>query len=185
MNDEQEDRPAPGTMDERVAEIRARLTGVTAGPWFVWDGHGYALGGRDLCIGAGSEWLANMDHRACDKRHMHMEAGQWMSEARMFAEGHAKCAPEGDTSIMEIAYTCDHEDQFTEEQMANANFVARAREDVPFLLSVIDSLNRQLEKELAENDRLRYGDDLSSAPALTTTTASLGNVVSIEGPKIT
>lgn len=35
----------------------------TKGPWKVWDGWGYEGGGKDLCIGAGEEWIANMDHR--------------------------------------------------------------------------------------------------------------------------
>lgn len=37
--------------------------GHTPGPWSVWEGPLYVGGGADLCIGAGEEWLANMDHR--------------------------------------------------------------------------------------------------------------------------
>lgn len=35
----------------------------TPGPWDLWRGPQYVGGGEDICIGAGKEWLANMDHR--------------------------------------------------------------------------------------------------------------------------
>ena len=39
------------------------MTDHTPGPWKVWDGPAYVGGGRDLFIGAGKQWLVNMDHR--------------------------------------------------------------------------------------------------------------------------
>lgn len=35
----------------------------TPGPWQLWRGPEYVGGGEDICIGAGKDWLANMDHR--------------------------------------------------------------------------------------------------------------------------
>lgn len=162
MADEKE-VPAPGTMETRVAEIRARLAGVTAGPWFVWDGHGYFLGGRDLCIGAGPEWLANMDHRACDKRSEHMVLSQ-------FLQGNVplECSPEEHTRLVSIAETfedCPHDEAFTAEQMADAQFIARAREDVPFLLALVAYLDKQTDELSSENWRLRHSGSEDLAPA--------------------
>lgn len=165
------EREASGTLEQRVAEVRARMEGVTPGPWFVWDGIGYFGGGRDLCIGAGPTWLANMGHRGCERYDMHMQAMQLVQDAEMFAKGHSKCAPAADVEIMRIAETCDLAEQFTDEQIADANFIARAREDVPFLLSVIDYLNKAIEEEQSENFRLRHRDyadegaDAASRPA--------------------
>jgi len=73
--------PAPSTLgapDQNQAE-QAQETGGNAsadttvdttpkrpwtpGPWGLWRGPQYVGGGEDICIGAGKEWLANMDHR--------------------------------------------------------------------------------------------------------------------------
>lgn len=143
--------PARGTLEDRVAEIRSRMENVTPGPWFVWDGIGYFGGGKDLCIGAGPTWLANMDHRCCDMRTEHHIAGQIL-------QGNVKCAPEADTRIVTLAETCDLDEQFTAEQIADANFIARAREDIPFLLSAIAYLNREINELSAENFKLRHRD---------------------------
>jgi len=145
-------------MEARIAEIRERLRGVTEGPWFVWDGIGYFGGGRDLCIGAGPTWLANMDHRTCDNREMHHFAADMLRQSRDFAEGRQKCAPEGDTRIMSVAQTCEIDEQFTAEQIADANFIARAREDVPFLLATIAYLDKANDELQTENFRLRHPD---------------------------
>jgi hypothetical protein len=62
-----------------------KLSGHTPGPWSVWDGPSYVGGGRDLCIGAGEDWLANMaapecrrpnigpDGSHCALRHSHVD----------------------------------------------------------------------------------------------------------------
>lgn len=39
------------------------MSAHTPGPWSVWEGPLFVGGGADLCIGAGEEWIANMDHR--------------------------------------------------------------------------------------------------------------------------
>lgn len=152
---EEADTPARGTMEDRIAEIKARLGGVSAGPWFVWDGHGYVGGGRDLCIGAGPTWLANMDHRECTHRAMHMTAAELVQQAERFAQGYEQCAPDADIRIMSISGTCTLAEPFTDEEIANANFIARAREDVPFLLAAIDYLDKALDESHEEADRLR------------------------------
>lgn len=138
--------PVRGTMDKRIEEIRARLKGTTAGPWYVWDGVEYMGGGRDLCIGAGPTWLANMDHRCCERRPEHMEA---------YGHGSQECAAEPDAAI------CSVDSEITIEQEANANFIARAREDIPFLLSIIEDLQDELELDQWRDSRRIYGDDLA------------------------
>ncbi len=151
-----------GMLEERIAEVRARLEGVTPGPWFVWDGVGYFLGGKDLCIGAGPTWLANMDHRACDKRTEHGVLAELLR-----GNVTPKCSPEENTHLLSIAETfeeCGHADAFTAEQIANANFIARAREDVPFLLSVVSGLETLRDELQAEIDRLRYPESRAPHP---------------------
>jgi len=136
-----------GTVEQRIAEIRERLGKVTPGPWFVWDGEEYSGGGRDLCIGAGSTWLANMDHRTCERWPAHMK--EW--EERALALDH--CEPQAHADVCSLAA------EFTEEQEATANFIAWSREDVPYLLSVIDALLKQQDELMAENDHLRHPND--------------------------
>lgn len=142
------------TMEQRVAEVRERLEGVTSGPWFVWDGVQYMGGGRDLCIGAGPTWMANMDHRACERRVVHMEADMRAQD----------CKAEADTDLLSLA-SCELADDFTNEQIANARFIARAREDIPFLLAVIDYLDKQTDELSSENWRLRNSDSPELSPA--------------------
>ncbi len=81
----------------------------TPGPWCVWDGPAYVGGGRDLCIGAGDTWLANMDHRDCVRRDEHTDA-------------YTTCGPEDDAAI------CTIDTEITEEQEANARLIAAAPE---------------------------------------------------------
>jgi hypothetical protein len=48
-----------------IKKIDKLYSKSTGGKWSVWDGPEYFFGGRDLCIGAGDDWLANMDERHC------------------------------------------------------------------------------------------------------------------------
>lgn len=76
----------------------------TKGPWNVWRGPQFVGGGEDICIGAGKEWLANMDHR--ERRC-----------PQVLDNGHF--ADECDICTID---SC----QITEEQLANARLIAAA-----------------------------------------------------------
>jgi hypothetical protein len=98
----------------------APMSKHTPGPWEVWSGPQYVGGGADLCIGAGKDWLANMDHRNCVNREAHMCGGDI-----------PPCKREPDTAICSTAGCrctdeCPEENHITEEQRANANLIAAA-----------------------------------------------------------
>jgi hypothetical protein len=108
---------------KRLDQIRARVEAATKGPWNVWPGPEYVGGGEDMCIGAGEQWLANMDHRVprCPQ---------------IMDDGH----PDDDQ--------CDicslDSPRISKEQDANAEFIAHARADVPWLLDRIAELEGAL-----------------------------------------
>lgn len=107
---------------EELQEIKDRLQKATPGPWTIWEGPQFEGGGADLCIGAGREkWLANMDHRHCGKLH------NWC-----------------DTKEMCDICSIDSVD-VTDEQRANAEFIANSRQDVEKLLKYIELLERELD----------------------------------------
>lgn len=98
------------------------MSGHTPGPWEVWDGPEYVGGGADLCIGAGEDWLANMDHRNCVNREAHLCGGDI-----------PPCKSEPNTSICSTSGCrctdeCQVENHITEEQRANAHLIAAAPE---------------------------------------------------------
>lgn len=78
----------------------------TPGPWRIWEGPLFEGGGADLCIGAGEQWLANMDHRVrrCQQT---------------FELEHKQ--DECDICTIDA-------DEITAEQRANANLIAAAPE---------------------------------------------------------
>lgn len=115
--------------EEQLAEIEARANAATAGPWQVWNGPEYTGGGRDLCIGAGEEWVVNMDHRYGPDyadRCAHDSAGT--------------CPSPPDCPI------CRFNEDVTAEQAATAAFIAAARTDVPELLAEVRRLRAERRK---------------------------------------
>ena len=123
----------------REQEIRERVEKATPGPWQIWDGPEYVGGGRDLCIGSGETWLANMDHRMCRNYHHHVCCP-------------GGCGLDGDTDICSVGYP------ISAEQQAHAAFLAHAREDIPYLLAE----NQRLREE---NERLKRLERLESRDA--------------------
>ena len=117
-------------LDGVIAEAARLLNGITPGEWCVWDGLAYVGGGKDLCIGAGGDWLANMDHRHCQNYAHHIGCHD---------EG---CALEKDANIIEV---CTGQDVITAEQQANADFIAAAPRLVRDLLQAVQSLSAQIE----------------------------------------
>lgn len=119
-------------MTETTAEQRAELArlaeAATPGPWCVWDGPSYVGGGKDLCIGAGKQWLANMDHRS----RLH-----WKD-----IEEHID-HPEGVPCDI-----CSIGEAVTAEQETTARYIVAACNSVPALL-------RDLAAAEAEVERLR------------------------------
>lgn len=114
-----------------AVEFEKLQSSATAGPWKVWDGPSFVGGGADLCIGAGEEWLANMDHR--DRRCEHV-----------FENHH-------DDEVCPIC-TIDAP-KITAEQRANADFIAAAR-STP-LAGMVRELVKECErltKELEASD---------------------------------
>lgn len=112
---------------EQVDAIAARAEAATPGPWRVWDGPSFVGGGHDLCIGAGDDWLANMDHRYGDN---YLERLKHETES-----GHSTLdAWPPDCQI------CSFSEEVDQEQARNAEFIARAREDIPRLVATIRAL---------------------------------------------
>lgn len=115
------------TIQERIERLRgvigerlARAERATPGPWQVWSGHLYVGGGADLCIGSGETWLANMDHRTCTARPCHQGQCDLESDSDIASTSGCRCREE-----------CPHENHITEEQAANADFIAAARQEHP------------------------------------------------------
>jgi hypothetical protein len=108
------------TQEER-AEIRALCERATPGEWSVWEGPTYVGGAADLCIGAGKEWLANMDHRRTRC-------------AQIYEDGHF--AAECDICTIDSG-------RITDEQRANAEFIAAARTLMPRLLDALEAAERE------------------------------------------
>lgn len=121
------------TQDE-LDRLEALANAATSGPWCVWDGPQYVGGGEDLCIGAGKKWLANMDHRFC-------------ASIRDATFGPRECDP--DTMTCDIC-TIDA-GKITEEERANAAFIAAARDAVPALVAEV----RRLQSEAGAIEVLR------------------------------
>lgn len=82
-----------------------RIKKHTDKPWDLWRGPRFVGGGEDICIGAGKNWLANMDHREpkCD---------QIMSEDHHDDESCPICSIDSD--------------KITEEQLANAKLMQKS-----------------------------------------------------------
>jgi hypothetical protein len=114
---------------ERKAEIRERLAKATPGPWQIWDGPAYVGGGKDLCVGAGKTWLANMDERTCQNYPHHVGCHD---------DG---CKMEADANI------CSLDEGITEEQQATAQLIAHAPTDIADLLTEVERLERELALE--------------------------------------
>lgn len=118
---------------ERLAEIEARLATATPGPWDVWDGPAYCGGGRDLCIGAGEDWLANMDHRYgpdYQARVDHDSDGEHSQHGAFPDGGYPPDCP-----------ICAFSDKVTQEQRANADLIAHAPTDLADLLAEVRRLD--------------------------------------------
>lgn len=111
-------------MTYSLDELEALANAATPGPWRIWDGPEYVGGGRDLCVGAGEQWLANMDHRHSDH--------------------HDKIVC--DYNHNENCDICSlQSDPITKEQETNARFIAVARTAVPELIARVRELEEQLE----------------------------------------
>lgn len=124
--------------DERLEYIRNLAAKATKGPWRVWNGPAYEGGGKDLCVGAGEEWLVNMDHRRCEyKRHLEMRAAGYRPEE---LPGFRECDPPDQCDVCSLV----DDDEITAEQQANADFIAEAREIVPELLAEIEELKARI-----------------------------------------
>ena len=116
----------------RRQAIRERCEQATKGPWDVWPGPEYVGGGADLCIGAGEKWLANMAAAAACQNYPH----------------HIGCHDEG-CKLEDTGDVCSLSDDITAEQRATAEFIARARQDVPDLLAALETA----EATIAEKDK--------------------------------
>ena len=104
-----------------IEQIKKRCEAATEGPWNIWGGPAYAGGGEDLCIGAGKEWVVNMDHRISCAHDRHFEIDH-----------------------------CDICSGITEEQRFNAEFIAHARTDIPDLVAEVERLRGIVESAYAE-----------------------------------
>lgn len=107
------------------------MSGYTKGPWCVWDGPAYVGGGRDLCIGAGDTWLANMDQR---QRLYDAARGLGLRALKL----------DSDTNICELGtgVAMDDDgwsDEITAEQRANANLIAAAPDLYEALLALFEA----------------------------------------------
>ena len=96
-------------------------TKFTAGPWSLWRGPQYVGGGEDICIGAGKEWIANMDHR--------YRKGECPSSNKVCVEGCPVCSIDVDG--------------ITEEQLANSHLIAAA----PDMYAVLEQIAASLRIE--------------------------------------
>jgi hypothetical protein len=145
-----EDRGGLGTTMTKQLDleaIKARAKAATPGPWHVWDGPLYVGGGADLCIGAGDEWLANMDHRYGANYAERLDHDP-ATHAEIFGEG-----KDGKAGCR----ICSINEEATIEQQNNANFIAHARKDIPMLVAEVERLTEALERE---KDLRRRVDEL-------------------------
>lgn len=101
---------------EQLEEIQRYCDLATPGPWEVWDGPAYYGGGKDLCLGSAFDgrWIVNVDHREGPDH-----------EARVDHDS-AGCDKPADACPI-----CSINVDVTREQACNANFIARARTDLP------------------------------------------------------
>jgi len=113
---------------------------TTPGPWQIWDGPEYCGGGKDLCIGAGEDWLANMDHRIGADY-----------EERVNHEG-SECS---DTNCA----ICSTNELVTIEQQNNANFIAESRTLLPSLALSVKVLARALARQTERILGMRRADE--------------------------
>lgn len=107
-------------------------TKFTPGPWDIWDGWEYVGGGRDLCIGAGDDWLVNMDHRECVNKDQHMCGGNFYpckQEPNTYVCSTSGCRCNDDP--------CPYEGEISEEQIANAVLISKAPEMYALLKEVV------------------------------------------------
>lgn len=118
--------------EERIAEIKARCEAATKGPWEIWDGPGWCGGGSDLSIGAGEQWLADMEIRDGNNYHERV--------------AHGDCAVSGCT-------ICSMNDEISREQKANAEFIIHSRDDIPALLAEVEACHQEIAdiREATEN----------------------------------
>lgn len=130
----------------RLDDIKKRLVEATPGPWQVWDGPAYAGGGKDLCIGAGETWLANMDEREgvnTQERADHSVAcctagvcGDPDCEAKDPEKAPGKLNGH-DPKNCDI---CSISDEVTREQRGNAELIAHAPDDLAWAVREVEFL---------------------------------------------
>ena len=133
--------------DDRLGAIRERCEKATPGPWRVWNGPSYVGGGRDLCIGAGEDWIANMDERRCPTLQP-----QWGDQEKH--DSYTKHDPK------EVCPICSLEaSDITTEQGRTASFIAHSREDIPWLLEQLRAARAALAGALKLHGRICYAAD--------------------------
>lgn len=123
--------------DAEIDEIEARCNAATAGPWQVWNGLAYCGGGKDLCIGAGENWVVNMDHRW----------GPGYQE-RVDHEHDDGRSEKYDCPI------CQFSEEVTDEQAKTADFIAHARTDIPRLIEALRIVMKERDRLKQENDEI-------------------------------
>jgi len=105
-------------MSDATDKVQNLIDAATEGPWNVWDGPSYVGGGADLCIGAGEEWLANMDHRTAGTR--------------------CSCPS---VDILSIVEDEEDADNITTEQRGTARFIAASITLLPAALEVVKAVS--------------------------------------------
>lgn len=127
-------------MQQFIAESEKVCEAASAGPWRVWNGPEFCGGGHDLCIGAGENWLANMDHRA----HPNREEAE-----KDIHEEHAHSSERYECDI------CSFSAEISKEQWNNAQFIVHARTALPTALQYLRELSQENELLKVHNRELR------------------------------
>ena len=122
----------------KFLEYQTVYDNSTPGVWSIWDGPAYCGGGKDLCIGAGEDWIANMDHRYGEnykERVSHDSAGDCKN-------------PD--------CHICSFSEDVTKEQSANALFITKAKNEIiPWCLQEIKNLEFHYHKSLDLLERIK------------------------------
>ena len=133
------------TNTETNAQLIARMRGLadmaTPQPWDIWDGPTFVGGGADLCIGAGKDWVANMDHRYGPD---YLERVKHENDS-----GHAEM--EGWPPDCGI---CSFNEDATQEERDNAAFIVASRSAVPELCARLAALQQVKDGAYGERNAL-------------------------------
>lgn len=106
----------------KLIEYQLVYDSSTPAPWDIWDGPKYCGGGHDYCIGAGENWLANMDHR--------------------YGRNYDLRVSHDDQECKNIdCLICSFSNEVTREQQANAVFITKAKNEIiPWAFQEIKNL---------------------------------------------